>query len=79
MKMYEIGATYVILPHFIGWLHIASILQENEFNIDLFLHHKTTHLKRIEEVKAYKIIKKEREELTEIFHLEQTQEIKRKK
>lgn len=72
MKMYEAGATYVILPHFIGWLHIASIIEENEFNIDLFLNHKTTHLKRIEEVKAYKIIKKEKEELTEILHLEQT-------
>jgi len=74
IKMYETWATYVILPHFIWWLHIASILEENEFNIDLFLHHKTNHLKRIEEVKAYKIIKKEREEIKDLLRIEYEEE-----
>lgn len=74
IKMYDAGATYVILPHFIWWLHISAIIEQSDFNIDLFHHHKRKHIKRIDEIKTYKIIKEEKIELTKIFKLEQKEQ-----
>ena len=55
IKLYEIWATYVIIPHFVWWLHISNLIEKHEFNIKEFSKHKDIHLKRIQEIDAYKI------------------------
>ena len=43
-RIYEAGASYVIMPHFIAANHTTAIIEEFAFNIDRFLKHKATHL-----------------------------------
>lgn len=67
IKLYEIWADYVIIPHLIGWLHISSLIQENEFDAEKFNNHKKNHIKKINEIKTYKIIEKEKQSIKDLF------------
>lgn len=54
IKLYEKWATYVVIPHFVWWLHISNLIQNHEFNHNEFNEHKSIHLKRIKEIEWYK-------------------------
>ncbi len=47
LKVYEAGATYVIMPHFIAAHHTSAMIEDFAFNIDKFLKHKMTHLQHL--------------------------------
>jgi len=55
IKLYEIWATYVIIPHFVWGLHISNLIEKHEFNLNDFSKHKDIHIKRIQEISSYKI------------------------
>ena len=49
VKMYEEGATYVIMPHFLGGKHFSEMLERNKMCLSKFLKEKSgqvEHLKR---------------------------------
>ena len=48
LKIYEAGASYVIMPHFIAASHTSAMIEEFAFNIDKFLKHKASHLSHLQ-------------------------------
>ena len=42
IKLYELGADYVILPHYIGVDHTSLMLEEYVFDIQKFMENKKT-------------------------------------
>ena len=42
MQLYEKGADYVIIPHYLSGQHVAFLIED--FNINQFVHHKRRHL-----------------------------------
>lgn len=46
-RMYLAGATYVIMPHFLGAHHAAKILIKGEVNHDIFEHERNTQLNQL--------------------------------
>jgi hypothetical protein len=44
LKLYDSGADYVILPHFLGGNYISTMIENYEFNIESFLEEKIRHL-----------------------------------
>tara|TARA_Y100000310_G_scaffold31624_1_gene29971 strand:- start:13196 stop:14851 length:1656 start_codon:yes stop_codon:yes gene_type:complete len=46
LKLYNFGANYVILPHFLGGEHVALLL-ENFNNIPSIMQHKFNHMKEL--------------------------------
>ena len=42
--LYEQGATYVIMPHFLGGDHTSKIINKNGLSINNFLKEKKEHL-----------------------------------
>ncbi|HLC37008.1 MAG TPA: cation:proton antiporter [archaeon] len=51
VKYYEQGATYVIMPHFLGGKHFSSMIEKNKTDRKKFLEEKKTHLKNLKERK----------------------------
>lgn len=49
VELYEAGASYVIMPHFIGGHHTSTIIESHGFDIRKFMDEKIKHL---EELKA---------------------------
>lgn len=47
MGLYEAGATYVLMPHFLGGHHVATMIEEYGLNPNKFLKEKTAHLKQL--------------------------------
>ncbi|MBI2134503.1 cation:proton antiporter [Candidatus Woesearchaeota archaeon] len=47
LKVYEEGATYVIMPHFLGGKHASVLLEKYGFNINKFLKEKIMHLEHL--------------------------------
>ncbi|MFT4304776.1 MAG: cation:proton antiporter [Candidatus Woesearchaeota archaeon] len=47
IRLYEEGANYVILPHFIGGHHTATMIEEFGFNIKKFLEEKVRHVEHL--------------------------------
>ena len=47
LKMYDAGADYVILPHFLGGDHVSYLLQENVGNMDTLLKTKLNHIQEL--------------------------------
>jgi tryptophan synthase beta chain len=47
LKLYEIGADYVILPHFLGGAHVSYLLEENVGDMDMLLKTKLSHIKEL--------------------------------
>ncbi|MEK6938372.1 MAG: cation:proton antiporter [Nanoarchaeota archaeon] len=43
LKFYERGASYVLMPHFVGGNFMASLLEDYEFDIKKFLNEKVKH------------------------------------
>ena len=46
-RLYEEGATYVIMPHFLGGQHFSTMLERNKLRLDKFLEEKIAHLEHI--------------------------------
>ena len=46
-RLYEEGATYVIMPHFLGGQHFSTMLERNKLKADKFLEEKIAHLEHI--------------------------------
>jgi Kef-type K+ transport system membrane component KefB len=44
LKLYEAGASYVIMPHFLAGSHTSMMIEEFMFNINKFLSEKATHV-----------------------------------
>lgn len=49
MKLYEEGASYVIIPHFLGGHYIATMIETHGTNLDKFLKEKLNHIKYLEQ------------------------------
>ncbi|MBI2669262.1 cation:proton antiporter [Candidatus Woesearchaeota archaeon] len=47
MKLYDEGASYVILPHFLGAHHTSMLIEENGFEMGKFLKEKSQHIKHL--------------------------------
>ncbi len=45
--LYEKGATYVIMPHFLGGSHASRMIDEYKLDIDKFLKEKKKHIKQL--------------------------------
>lgn len=48
LKLYEVGATYVILPHFIGGQYAAQIAKGADFDIQNLAQHRTDHIQYLQ-------------------------------
>ena len=52
ITLYEYGASYVIMPHFLGGKHFSTMIERNEnLNAQEFLHEKISHLSHIKKRK----------------------------
>ena len=45
IMLYEQGATYVIMPHFLGGHYLSTIIERNRLNTGQFLRQKAEHIK----------------------------------
>lgn len=54
IRLYEEGATYVIIPRFLGGEYASALIEKNGFNLDLFLEEKLSHLDHLGDRKRSK-------------------------
>ncbi|MBW2966591.1 cation:proton antiporter [Candidatus Woesearchaeota archaeon] len=47
MKLYDAGATYVLMPHFLGGHHVSTMIEEYGLNLNKFLKEKIVHIKHL--------------------------------
>lgn len=52
LKLYDQGADYVILPHFLGGEHVSLLVEEFSENVDKIIEHKLKHIKELEHRKS---------------------------
>jgi Kef-type K+ transport system membrane component KefB/Trk K+ transport system NAD-binding subunit len=52
INLYKYGATYVIMPHFLGGEYISNLIEKNKFDFDKFLKEKFVEMKHLEERKT---------------------------
>ncbi|MFH1450727.1 MAG: NAD-binding protein, partial [archaeon] len=45
MKLYDEGATYVIMPHFLGGHHASVMIEQHGFDINKFMKERVKHMK----------------------------------
>ncbi len=50
-ELYKNGATYVLMPHFLGGSYMASIIEKYKFSTEKFLKEQLSHLEELEERK----------------------------
>jgi len=43
-RLYEAGATYVIMPHFLGGKHFSTMIEKNKLSMSKFLKEKIAHM-----------------------------------
>jgi Trk K+ transport system NAD-binding subunit len=48
LELYDLGADYVILPHFLGGHHVSLMLEEETFDLKQLLNQKLTHIKELQ-------------------------------
>jgi Kef-type K+ transport system membrane component KefB/voltage-gated potassium channel Kch len=46
-RLYQEGATYVIMPHFLGGKHFSAIMEKSKLNMNSFLKEKLSHLESL--------------------------------
>ena len=46
-KLYQLGATYVLMPHFVGGFHLAKMIKNNNANLRKFFEEKEFHLQHL--------------------------------
>lgn len=47
IRLYDEGATYVLMPHFLGGKHFSTMIEDNQLNIKKFLKTKIEHLEHL--------------------------------
>lgn len=47
LKLYDSGADYVILPHFLGGEHVSVLIEEFSANVDKIIENKLEHIKEL--------------------------------
>lgn len=47
IRLYDEGATYVIMPHFLGGRHFSTMIEENQLDLSCFLEEKIAHIEHI--------------------------------
>ncbi|MBN1386030.1 cation:proton antiporter [Candidatus Woesearchaeota archaeon] len=47
VKLYDAGATYVIMPHFLGGKHFSTMIEKNRMSMNKFLKEKIIHIENI--------------------------------
>lgn len=47
IKLYDEGATYVLMPHFLGGKHFSTMIEQNQLDMNKFLKERLIHLKHI--------------------------------
>ncbi len=52
LRLYEAGATYVVMPHFLGGNYFSTMIENNKLNIKKFLKERLNHLDHLEKRKA---------------------------
>ena len=52
LKLYEEGANYVIIPHFLGGHKTATLLEDYGFNVEKFLQYKIEHIEYLKKRKG---------------------------
>ncbi len=53
-ELYDLGATYVIVPHLLGGEHAAALIEKHGFDLDSFLKERAEHLENLERKKRMK-------------------------
>lgn len=51
MELYNNGATYVIMPHFLGGQHTTTLIENYGFDFDRFLEEKVSHMESLKKRK----------------------------
>ena len=46
-RLYQEGATYVIMPHFLGGKHFSTMIEKNKLSMDKFLKEKIKHIEHL--------------------------------
>ncbi len=46
-RLYEQGATYVIMPHFLGGKHFSTMIENNRLSVNKFLKEKINHIEHL--------------------------------
>ncbi len=47
MRLYDAGATYVLMPHFLGGHHVSTMIEEHGLNLNKFLKEKVAHIEHL--------------------------------
>ncbi len=47
LKLYDEGATYVIMPHFLGGCHASTMIESNQLSLSGFLKEKVAHIEHL--------------------------------
>ena len=47
IKLYDAGATYVLMPHFLGGHHVSTMIEEHGLNPNKFLKEKIAHIEHL--------------------------------
>lgn len=47
VRLYEEGATYVLMPHFLGGKHFSTMIEENKLDVNKFLKEKIAHIEHL--------------------------------
>ena len=50
-ELYKKGATYVIMPHFLGGIHASKMIDEYKFDLSKFLGERERHIKYLKNKK----------------------------
>jgi Kef-type K+ transport system membrane component KefB len=54
IKLYERGATYVVMPHFLGGEFASTLISKHGINLDEFLKEKTRHMSHLKQREGLK-------------------------
>lgn len=51
LRLYDQGASYVIMPHFLGGHYISTMIEENQLSIEKFFGEKASHIEKLKKKK----------------------------
>jgi Kef-type K+ transport system membrane component KefB len=54
LKLYDQGASYVIIPRFLGGEHASNLIEKNEFSVKMFTKDRLAHIDHLGDRKAIK-------------------------
>ncbi|HII29987.1 sodium:proton exchanger [Candidatus Woesearchaeota archaeon CG08_land_8_20_14_0_20_47_9] len=51
LKLYDEGATYVLMPHFLGGHHVSAMIRDKKLSVSKFLKEKVAHIEHLKKRK----------------------------